>query len=137
MRAPVFILALSLSAALTAPAIAGEPLPAAPITLAQNAGTSMPALQPRPGTTRLLGIVEGGRFAALGDTGPLPAQVRLTAIQRQAAMSPDAGELDLSAYEGAAVMVEGFLDSGWLYEAAVVDSAGPILTDLVRRSYAD
>ncbi len=138
MRTPVLVLTLSLGLlAAATPAQAGDPLPAAPVTLAQNAGSAAPAVQPRPGAARLLGIVEDGRFALLGDTGPLPAQIRLTTIKRQEAMSPEAGEPDLSPHEGAAIMVEGFLDSGWLYEAAIVDRAGPILTELVRRSFAE
>jgi hypothetical protein len=64
-----------------------------------------------------------------------PLGLRLTTIQRQEARSVESGEVDLTAYEGDAILIEGIRDSGWIYEARIVDHAGPILTLLVRRAF--
>lgn len=86
----------------------------------------------RQDVQRILGIVENRKFVALA---PALAGLRLTTIQRQEARSVESGELDLGAHEGEAIMVEGALDSGWLYEARIVDRAGPILTAVVREVF--
>ena len=84
----------------------------------------------------LIGIVQNGRFLPL--TGvTIGAQVQLTTIQRQEARSPDSSLLDLRPYEGQAIMVSGYLDSGWLYSAGVKDRAGPILTAVVKKVFGD
>lgn len=45
---------------------------------------------------------------------------------------PESAELDLTPYEGKAVMVSGRDGgAGWVYSAQVVDEAGPILTAVV------
>lgn len=47
-------------------------------------------------------------------------------------------ELDLSKYEGRAIMVRGSLPeyNGWLYEAQIIDEASPILTAVVNKIFA-
>ena len=83
---------------------------------------------------QFLGIVQNGQFQVLGPKAGLDLPVRLTSIQMQTAVLPESGELDLRAYEGQAIMVEGHA-SGWIYSAQVIDQAGPILTAVVRHVF--
>ncbi len=71
---------------------------------------------------------------------PEPAKdlpVRLTAIKMYVAISPEAAELDLTDYEGRAIMIRGLDAGGWIYSAAVIDRAGPILTAVVQRLFGE
>jgi len=80
---------------------------------------------------QFLGIVREGAFEMLlPDYAPAGA-VRLTKVQAQEKHSPESGELDLSKLEGLAIMVVGFDDGDWIYEATIIDQAGPILTTVV------
>ena len=92
-------------------------------------------LQQRPDMVHVLGIVQNGRLIALEPGGLALSGIRLTSIMRQKARSVQSGELDLAAFEGVALMVEGVRDSGWLYEAHIIEQAGPILTAVVRRLF--
>jgi hypothetical protein len=87
------------------------------------------------GRDQVLGIVENGRFKRLEPGGPLGDFLRLTSIQRQEARPPESGEVNLTEYEGKAIMVSGYVDSGWVYSAAVIDEAGPILTAVVQKVF--
>lgn len=83
----------------------------------------------------ILGVVKNGQFKRLESGQPLGDFLRLTSIQRQEARPPESGELDLVEYEGKAIMVTGYIDSSWVYEASVEDVAGPILTTVVRKVF--
>jgi hypothetical protein len=87
------------------------------------------------GREQILGLVENGRVRVVFPDIGSPLGLRLTTIQRQEARSVESGEVDLTAYEGDAILIEGIRDSGWIYEARIVDHAGPILTLLVRRAF--
>jgi hypothetical protein len=81
----------------------------------------------------VLGIVTNSRLVQL-DPRPTAGDLRefrVTSIAVQEARSPESGELDLSPYEGAVLLVHGQQDGGWVYSAEVVDQAGPILTTVV------
>ncbi|HWP49008.1 MAG TPA: hypothetical protein VNM22_17765 [Candidatus Limnocylindrales bacterium] len=82
-----------------------------------------------------LGLVQNRQFHPLGSKFPLGSSVRLTQIQMQTAMSPESGELDLTPYEGSAIMVQGHGGGGWIYAAQIIDKAGPILTAVVKRVF--
>jgi hypothetical protein len=43
--------------------------------------------------------------------------------------------LDISPYEGNAIVVRGYDSGGWIYSAEVIDEAGPILTAVVLRVF--
>ncbi len=83
---------------------------------------------------QFLGIVENGNFRILSPT-PSLGSARLTGIPMQAAVSPEFEELDLTAYEGCAIMVCGHDGGGWIYSARIVDRAGPILTAVVLKLF--
>ncbi|MFQ6131956.1 MAG: hypothetical protein ACE5R4_07975 [Armatimonadota bacterium] len=99
------------------------------------------AAQPEParpagGPDAILGIVEDGDFHPVWPRLDLTGRVRLTATRMQEAIAPEAGELALADYEDRAIMVTGRDGGGWVYSAAVVDQAGPIVTTTVRRVFA-
>jgi len=66
--------------------------------------------------------------------------VRLTRISKPASIAEElvaSHEINLTEYEGKAIMVNGVLPEhkGWLYEANVVDQASPILTAVVEELF--
>lgn len=86
-----------------------------------------------------LGIVENGKFRILEPTEHCCA-VRLTKLIKPSLSDEGAIEkhqIDLSEDEGMAIMVEGTIDKEelWMYEAKVIDSAGPILSATVRKTF--
>ena len=84
------------------------------------------------GDDKFLGIVQGGQFTSLVPPG---AMAKLTGISMQAAQSPESEAVDLTAYEGLAIMVQGHNGGGWIYSASVIDQAGPILTAVVNKLF--
>lgn len=66
------------------------------------------------------GIVEDGEFRPLRSGRAVGDSVRLTTIQMQEAMPPEASELDLTAYEGKVIRVSGHDVGGWIYSARVI-----------------
>ena len=91
----------------------------------------------RPGMDQVLGIVRDGMFfPAPGSVVVLPSfPVRLTGIRMMEAIAPEAKEIHLDEYNGLAIMVEGLSGSGWIYDAIIIDVAGPILSEVVKQLY--
>jgi hypothetical protein len=88
---------------------------------------------------KFLGIVENGRFSILIPR-PQCCTVKLTRISKPASIAEElvaSHEINLSEYEGKAIMVTGALPEhkGWLYEANVIDQAGPILSEVVKEIF--
>ncbi len=52
-----------------------------------------------------------------------------------AAIPPEAGELDLSLYEGKVIVVQGHDGGGWIYSASVVEVAPPLLGGFLLECY--
>ena len=82
-----------------------------------------------------LGIVEKGKFRQLVPKTRSALKNKFTSIAPQEARSPESGELSLGQYEDKAIMIEGVKQGVWLYSAQVTDSAGPILTAVVRKVF--
>jgi hypothetical protein len=84
----------------------------------------------------IIGIVRGGEFHPLESRQSLLGPVKLTSIRMMEARSPESGELRLEDYEGSVIMVwtKGS-GGGWLYDARIVDQAGPILTAVALRVF--
>jgi hypothetical protein len=88
---------------------------------------------------KFLGIVENGRFSILMPR-PQCCTVKMTRISKPASIAEElvaSHEINLSEYEGKAIMVTGALPEhkGWLYEANVIDQAGPILSEVVKETF--
>jgi hypothetical protein len=81
----------------------------------------------------ILGLVREGQFRLSVPTGRDFTQARLTKILPEAGQPPETKEIDLTPYEGQAIMVRGFDLGAWIYAAEIIDTAGPILTAVVER----
>ena len=53
----------------------------------------------------------------------------------QAALPPEAQEIDLKKHEGKAIMVVGRCSGDWIYSAEIIDLASPIVTALVKKVF--
>ena len=84
---------------------------------------------------KFLGIVENGHLQLLQSENESVTPVRLTQILRQAAQTPESGEIDLTKYEGTTIMVEGYGIGGWIFESEIIDHAGPILGVVVQKLF--
>jgi hypothetical protein len=81
----------------------------------------------------ILGLVREGQFRLSVPTGRDFSHARLTGILPEAGQSPETSEIDLTPYEGQAIMVRGIDRGAWIYAAEIIDAAGPILTAVVER----
>jgi len=89
---------------------------------------------------KFLGIVEGGRFIILAPQEDFCCPIRLTKVLEPSPLSEHAvtsHEIDLSEYEGKALMVCGHLpeEKNWIYGAEVIDQAGPIMAAMVQQMF--
>jgi hypothetical protein len=48
-------------------------------------------------------------------------------IRRQEAKAPESGELNLTEYDGKAIIVSGYVDSGWVYRRQLSTRPGQFL----------
>ncbi len=85
---------------------------------------------------QFIGVVRDREFSPLVPQSFSGSSVRLTSIAMQEAQSPEVHELDLTEYEGSALMVSGHHGGSWIYSADIVDRAGPILTAVVQRVFS-
>ena len=84
------------------------------------------------GSEHVLGIVIGGDFISANSGQP----TKVTEAQMQEAIDPDAKLIDLSKYEGKAIMISCQVsDSNFLWGSNVISTAGPILTTVVRKLF--
>ena len=88
------------------------------------------------GNDKFLGTVQFGHFQILTPDHAAGDSVRLTGIQMQEARPPESRELDLTEYEGQAIMVRGHYGGDWMFSAEVIDQAGPILTAVVTHVFS-
>lgn len=86
-----------------------------------------------PLTPRHIGLVEDQSFHPMSGGDTVSMGLRLTRIARQEARSVESGEIDLTEYEGAALLVQGVIDGDWIYEAEILDRGSPILTELIKQ----
>jgi hypothetical protein len=87
------------------------------------------------GRQTLIGIVRDGELWILAPAGSAGFSARLTGIAMQESVPPESREIDLRAYEGAAILVRGQDGGGWIYAAEVIDRGGPLLTELAREVF--
>lgn len=84
---------------------------------------------------QFFGIVRGGKFKIFAPQHLEGDIVRLTTIQKQESKSPQSGKLDLSQYEEKIIEVSGQESGGWIFSAEVVEEAGPVLSDFLRKVF--
>lgn len=88
------------------------------------------------GGPHVLGFVQAGEFVVIYPEKRVGKELNLTTIAPMAAQRPETALLDLSAYEGRVIMVQGQDQGRWLYSAKVIDQATPIMTVVVRELFA-
>lgn len=82
---------------------------------------------------RILGVVQGGLFRRLTPIRDPGGGCRLTrAKAKDKAKSVDAKAIDLSPYEGTALLIEGRNQDMWVFDVDIIERAGPILSGLVQ-----
>ena len=84
---------------------------------------------------QFFGIVQEGKFKVFAPQRLEGDLVRLTPMAEKEAKSPESDEIDLSGYEGKIIEVSGEASSGWIYSAKVVEEAGPVLSDFLRKVF--
>jgi hypothetical protein len=90
--------------------------------------TSSPVQEPQ----EALGIVVNGQFISADTHKP----IKVTEAQMQEAVDPHAKLLDLSKYEGKAILISCQTNDGsFLWGSNVVSTAGPILTAIFKKVY--
>lgn len=87
------------------------------------------------GRQTLIGIVQDGELWVLTPATSAGLSARLTGIAMQESVSPESREIDLSDYEGSAILVHGHDGGGWIYEAEVIDRGGPLLTEIAEQAF--
>jgi hypothetical protein len=83
----------------------------------------------------LLGLVQGGELQIVAPARSAGGAARLTEIGMAESVSPESRAIDLRPHEGLVLVVQGQDGGGWIYEAQIVEQAGPQLTALVRDVY--
>ncbi len=85
----------------------------------------------------IIGMVKGGNFYTRSPEPEISTPSLLTEIRVMESVSPEHRKLDLTEYEGKAIAVQGHNQGDVIYEASIIDVAGPIVTDLVKKVYGD
>ena len=88
------------------------------------------------GSETYIGFVQMNSFKVLSPETE-SASVRLTTIPVQAAQTPESAKIKLEEFEGSVIAVQGDLSGDWIFSANVIDTAGPIVTALVRKVLKD
>lgn len=83
-----------------------------------------------------ISIVKDGAFVALSPESVAGIRLRLTRAAMQVSFPQEHEELDLTEYEGKAIMIRGHGGGEWVRSTEVVDVAGPIFTETVRKLFA-
>ncbi len=84
---------------------------------------------------QFFGMVRNGEFTIFAPQRLEGDPVKLTTIQVQEVRSPESEEIDLSEYEGKIIEVSGQDSGGWIYSAKVVEEAGPVLSDFLKKVF--
>jgi hypothetical protein len=78
----------------------------------------------------LLGVVRRGRFLSISHPTSSSDGQRLTRIHMVEACLPEGEEITLAPYEGCLIAVRGIPNSLWIYDAEIIEVAGPLLSKL-------
>jgi N-acetylmuramoyl-L-alanine amidase len=84
---------------------------------------------------QFFGLVQNKKFKVFAPQKLEGQIVNLTTAGAEASISPKSGEIDLSKYEDKIIEVSGYESGGWIYSAVVVEEAGPVLSDFLRKVF--
>ncbi|MHA1988362.1 MAG: hypothetical protein ACW98D_17140 [Promethearchaeota archaeon] len=85
----------------------------------------------------IIGIVKDGKFYTRSPEPEISAPTLLTKIKVMESVPPESRQLILTEYEGKAIAVQGHNQGSVIYQAAIIDVAGPIVTFLVKYALGD
>jgi hypothetical protein len=85
----------------------------------------------------IIGLVEDGNFYTRSPEPEISAPTLLTEIRVMESIPPEERKLNLTEYEGKAIAVQGHNQGDVIYEASIIDVAGPIVTVLVKLALGD
>ncbi|MCP5104806.1 MAG: N-acetylmuramoyl-L-alanine amidase [bacterium] len=84
---------------------------------------------------QIFGMVRKGEFTIFAPQQLEGITVRLTALPMDEAHPPENGRIDISKYEGKIIEVCGDTGADWLYSARVIEEAGPVLSDFLKKVF--
>jgi len=87
------------------------------------------------GFEQFFGMVRNKKFCIFAPPHREGNLVRLTGIDVQESRPPESAEIDISEYEGKIIEVNGIDNGDWLYSARVVEEAGPVLSDFLKKVF--
>lgn len=87
-----------------------------------------------PNQKQFLGVVRNRKFEQLKPSD-LGVKIKFTSTTIQESLPPESEELDLSTYEGKAIMIRGNHQGECVFSAEVIDIAGPIFTAVVEKLF--
>ncbi len=87
------------------------------------------------GIEQIFGMVRNGDYYVFAPQHMEGKTVKLTTHGMQDAQPPESGQIDLSEYEGKIIEVSGDDSGNWIYSARVVEEAGPVRSDFLRKVF--
>lgn len=87
------------------------------------------------GIEQIFGMVRNGECVVFAPQHLEGKTVKLTTHGKQDSQPPENGKIDLSEYEGKIIEVSGRDNGDWIYSASVVEEAGPVLSDFLKKVF--
>lgn len=87
------------------------------------------------GNEQIFGMVRNGGFYVFAPQHLEGKTVKLTTVGLNESRPPENSEIDLSMYKEKIIEVNGFDSGGWIYSARVVEEAGPVLADFLKKVF--
>jgi N-acetylmuramoyl-L-alanine amidase len=87
------------------------------------------------GNEQFFGMVRNGEFYVFAPQHLEGATVKLTTTWIEEPDSTESGVIDLAEFEGKIIEVSGRDSGKWIYAAKVVEEAGPVLSDFLKRVF--
>jgi len=84
---------------------------------------------------QIFGMVREGEYFVFAPRHLEGKTVKLTTHGEQDSRPPESGKIDLSEYEGKIIEVSGNDSGDWIYSARVVEEAGPVLSDFLKKVF--
>ncbi len=87
------------------------------------------------GNEQFFGMVRSGGFYVFAPQHLEGRTINLTTAQPHESVPPESRKIDLSEYEGKIIEVSGQDTGDWIYSAEVVEEAGPVLSDFLKKVF--
>lgn len=84
---------------------------------------------------QFFGIVRNGEFYVFAPQNLEGTTVKLTTVRLEESHSPENGIINISQFEGKIIEVRGRDSGEWIYSAKVMEEAGPVLSDFLKRIF--